>query len=311
MNLITSLKKFYLVKRPARVILVLAASLSLTVACETHTSGNQPVTSVPSKAVAINPTILDYVDRSIQQGRHKEATSILEQLLVSHPNHGRTRLLLAELRLATGYKRAAAQIFSELTEIPEFAARAYQGVGIAYLMAGERALAVGALQKSVEIDPKSWRAWNGLGFHHDSLGEWKEAHRSYTNALSAMPNSAILYSNRGYSQILSGDVDAALPDLFKAVGLDPKLTVAQINLRIALAWKGRYREALLGVDEGKLGTAFNNIGFVALMRGDRASAETYFREAMRREAAFNETASRNLDYLKNTETLEASPRSPQ
>jgi Flp pilus assembly protein TadD len=308
MNRYSCFKRVGGAKNWARLFVVLFAVGPVTVACQTGNSEKPTVVLRQPKPAPINPAVLDYVDRSIKEGRLDEARSILESAMVADPKHGRTRLLIAELRLASGDKTAAARLFSQLTGAPELAARAYQGLGIASLLGGQREKAAEALTKSVKIDPTNWRAWNGLGFYHDSVKQWDQAHRSYTRALLANPNSAIVYSNRGYSRVLSGDVDAALPDLFRAVDLDPRLEIARINLRIALAWKGRYREALLGVDERKMGATFNNVGYVALMRGDRATAETYFREAMKIDATFNETAWRNLGYLNALKAEKTSPR---
>ncbi len=289
----------------ARRMFILLATVSVVVGCQASDSRKPTVAVDQAKPANINPALLDYADRSIQAGKHDEAKSILEQMMVVDPKHARVRLLVAELQLATGAKRAALQIFSQLTRIPELAARAYQGMGIVHLLEGRGDKGFRALTESVEIDPGHWRAWNALGFYHDSKGRWEKANQSYTKALSANPHSAIVYSNRGYSRILSGNVDDALLDLVKAVELDPELEIARINLRIALAWKGRYREALLGVEEREKGTAFNNVGFIALMRGDRDTAEIYFREAMKLDATFNETAWRNLGYLKNLNSMGA------
>lgn len=307
MNRYSCFEKAKCATKRVRLVFFMLAVVPVIVGCQAGNSEKPTVAAQQPKRVPINPAVLDYVDRSIQAGRHEEAKSILEQLMVREPQHGRARLLLAELQLATGAKKSAARMFSELTGAPELAARAYQGMGIAYLLQGERDKGAEALTKSVEIDPTNWRAWNGLGFHHDSLEQWELADRSYTKALSVNPDSAIVYSNRGYSRILRGDVDAALPDLVKAVDLDPGLEIARINLRIALAWKGRYREALLGVRDRKMGSAFNNVGYVALMRGDRETAETYLREAMKLDATFNETAWRNLGYLNDLNEMDKSP----
>ncbi len=307
MNRISCFKRTGCSRTRVLRILFLFAVSPVVIACQAGNSERPTIAADQSKRPPINPAVLDHVDRSIQAGKYDEAKSILEQIMVTDPKHERISLLLAELQLAMGARKSAARKFSELTGTPELAARAHQGMGIAYLLEGERDRAFEALTKSVEIDPTNWRAWNGLGFYHDSLGQWDQANRSYTKALSLNADSAIVFSNRGYSRILSGDVDAAMPDLIKAVELDPRLEVARINLRIALAWKGRYREALLGVDERELGTVFNNVGFVALMRGDRGSAETYFHEAMKSDATFNETAWRNLDYLKNLNAMDRDP----
>src|SRR3546814_10972938 len=85
----------------------------------------------------------------------------------------------------------------------------------------------------------------------------------------------MLYNNRGFSHLLRRDAEAAIRDFDTALQLNPQLDAARENLRLAFAWTGQYERALVGVARQDIGRAFNNIGFVALLRVDLPAAESY------------------------------------
>src|SRR3546814_16264025 len=63
--------------------------------------------------------------------------------------------------------------------------------------------------------------------------------------------------------------------------------------------------SLLGVSRKNAGRAFNNIGFVALLRGDLPAAESYLLRSMEADAHFNKIANRNLEYLLSLKAINA------
>ncbi len=71
------------------------------------------------------------------------------------------------------------------------------------------------------------------------------------------------------------------------------------NLRLALAWDGEYALALAGAEDGGLARALNNVGYVALLRGDQDNAESLFLRAIETDPAFNTIAARNFSYLRS------------
>jgi Tfp pilus assembly protein PilF len=93
--------------------------------------------------------------------------------------------------------------------------------------------------------------------------------------------------------------------------LDPKLTAARENLRLAFAWTGQYERALVGVSRKDIGRAFNNIGFVALLRGDLPAAESYLLRSMEADASFNKVANKNLEYLRSLKSMNESKKEDQ
>ena len=159
-----------------------------------------------------------------------------------------------------------------------------------------------------DADPDLWRAWNALGSHYDSLGQWEAATESYDRALAANPNSEFVYNNRGYSKLMQSQWDEAVEDLSRAVLIDPDFELARSNLRLTLAWKGRYASAVSGASEKEMSSVLNNVGFVAILRGDYANAETYLLRAMEADSSYNETASKNLTYLKSMQKIDKDER---
>ena len=249
------------------------------------------------------PGAVDLARRALSEGRYGDAKTLLDRLRLAAAKNLEVQLLLAEHHLARGLPRHAVRSFTPLTEAPEIRSRALQGRGIALLLLGRRNAGSASLRQATERDPTLWRAWNALGSYHDSQGEWDQAARSYESALAAKPDSALVYNNRGFSRLLQGRAEEAVDDLSRSLRIDPTLELAQANLRLALAWRGQYLSALYGVPESQMGKALNNIGFVAMMRGDYGNAEAFLLRAMELAPSFNAVASQNFVYLEDVKRM--------
>ena len=147
-------------------------------------------------------------------------------------------------------------------------------------------------------DPSLWRARNTPGYYYDTRGDWQIAGISYNNALAVNSASAMILNNRGFSFLMQGRVVEAMADLSEALRIDPSLRPAHVNLRLALAWDGQYTQALAGTEDGGLGGALNNVGFIAMLRGDHDEAEAYLLQAIEADPAYNTVAARNLVTLR-------------
>jgi Tfp pilus assembly protein PilF len=252
-----------------------------------------------AKSASIAPGLLDATEQAIAAGRYPDAQKLLQQMFAIDAQNPRAKLLLAELHLATGVVPQAAAEFDQLKDVPEISGRALQGKGLAALLNGEKEAAAEALRMAVKQDANLWRAWNALGYYHDTKQQWPESAECYERALAANPNSALVYNNRGFSNLLQRRFGEAIADLSKAVEIDPALPSASRNLRLALASNGEYARALVGANGNNLGEALNNVGYIALLRGDYAAAESYLSRAMEADASFNRLAWQNLSYLKS------------
>jgi Flp pilus assembly protein TadD len=287
----------YKTRSAARLAAVAACALLLT-ACSSAVQ-EQPQVQAP----AVSPEMIGVAEKAIEEGRHADAKLLLERVLLSDPANQRARLAMAEIQLAFRNLDAAEKAFAALADQPAVAARAEQGLGIALLLKGQGEAAALALQRAVDLDPAQWRAWNGIGLLRDRAGRWEEAVTAYDHALTLKPESPMLYNNRGFSHLLSRNPKAAIADFDRALQLDPRLEPARENLRLAFAWTGQYERALLGVSRRDIGRAFNNIGFVALLRGDLPTAESYLLRSMEADAHFNKVANRNLEYLRSLRAI--------
>src|SRR5262249_914445 len=152
--------------------------------------------------------------------------------------------------------------------------------------------------EATSADPSQWRAWNALGFLADLKQDSTAARDAYAHALTIKSDSALLHNNVGYSQLLAGKPDAAILEFRKALTLDPSSETVQNNYRIELAAKGEYADAARGAAKEKLPIVLNNVGYVAMQRGDLTTAEGYLARAMESSPSFNAIASQNIEQLK-------------
>lgn len=251
----------------------------------------------------LDPQTLSLAEKALADNRYGDAAELLKRVFAAEPNNSQGKFLLAELNLATGKPDRAGAIFSALAETPGADAAVYQGRGVSLMLMGEQTDGHKSLRQALAQDPKLWRAWNALGVYHDALGEWDEAEQCYQKALTIEPLSALVHNNFGFSKVLQGRFDDGIEQLDKALRLDPDLEPARRNLRLAFAWKGKYVHAMAGAQKDDIGQILNNVGFVALLRGDYTNAESYLLRAIDLDRGFNDSASRNLAYLKDLRAM--------
>jgi Flp pilus assembly protein TadD len=293
------------------MIAVAAIMLVVLAGCEVLSSNQEkPDVAVVLAVEPVAPGTLALAERALSDDRHEDARRLIERVLISEPENWEAQLLLAELRLASGAPHVAEPIFESLIDKEGITGRALQGHGIALTLQGNMDGGVESLQRAVAEDSGLWRAWNALGFHHDSNQDWVAAENSYGKALEGNSESALIYNNRGYSRLTQKRLEEAVADFDRALRLDPDFEVARENLRLALAWQGKYVHAMAGASNRDMARILNNIGFIALMRGDYHNAEAYLLRAMEADPRYNETAARNLTYLKQVQELAKAQSEP-
>lgn len=87
------------------------------------------------------------------------------------------------------------------------------------------------LEKALEAEPRSYEAWNLLGFCRFKLGLYHDAIEAFLKALEINPRSAIDFANIGSNLRDLGDREGALTWYRRALALDPTLGFAAENLR--------------------------------------------------------------------------------
>lgn len=225
--------------------------------------------------------------------------------LAREPDNSQAVLGVAEAKLGLRQMVDALAGFESAMESEELRAKALQGRGITLILMGREGLGLPLLRQAVERDPGLWRAWNAIGRGHALEGDSEKALASYDRALLANGKAASVHNNRGMALIMTMRYAEAENSFQQALTLDPALEVAKMNLRLALAWQGRYDEAVAELKRGEAPRILNNIGFVAMERGDFATAKLFFTKAMEISPSYYPVAAKNLEYLEERKKMAA------
>jgi Flp pilus assembly protein TadD len=243
-------------------------------------------------------TALQQADQALAKGDLATARKGYRRVLAVAPGTAAAQLGLGEIELVAGDPRQALDQFGSVAAAdPSLRPGALQGQGLALIRLGRPEAALPLLKEAVTIDPGLWRAWNAMGSLEDSRGNWAAADEAYGHALSINPDAALVLNNMGVSKLMRRDYVAAEQVFAKALAADPDLDEAADNLRIAQAWQGRYNDAIAGAEADTLPKRLNDVGYVAMLRGDLAIAEMLFLKAISASPTYHKVAHQNLDQV--------------
>lgn len=253
--------------------------------------------AVPTPA-ASSDQLLAAAEADIETRRFQLAYQSLTRLDQAALATSRAKLAAGETLLGLGQPKQALAEFQAVQSDETYRARAYQGMGLSLMALGDLTTAKDQLDRAVAADPNLWRSWMALGRVHDGNKDWAEAQSAYEQALAAQPDSPIVINNMGMSLMLQHRYEEAAQTFQRVLTLDPTMEMTRANLRIAMAWQGKYDEALIGTQAGGRADALNNVGYVAMLRGDQQAAQKYFSQALEISPTYHERAARNLETLK-------------
>lgn len=287
----------------------LVGALAVLTACDSLglNSGEPPAAETSLSQLQQDTPPLGSVadaERALDAKDYQRAYDILRQHLVANPTDDAAKLSLARTYLGRHEGRNAQTVLNSLSDQAQDTPQSHLLRGLALLVVGKRTEAAAQLETALEADPSLWRAANGLGLIHDFDKRWEEAEASYRLALDNKSNSAVVHNNLGYSYLQQGRLDEATSAFTTSISYEPDLAIAVSNLRLTLAAKGRYTDAAAGVDREGLPQVLNNIGYVAMLRGDYESAGIFFQRAIDESPVYYDTAEKNLERLK---TLSGKP----
>ena len=173
---------------------------------------------------------------------------------------------------------------------------AHEGAGLEYVALKNSSAAREHLANAIALDSQRWRSHNALGIIADQNSDHAAAIAHYEAALAINPSSPLLLNNIGYSRYLSNDLEQAARDFYAATQLDPNYKPAWSNLAMTYAKRGWYKVAIETLLEASdEATAYNDVGYIALMRNDLAEAEQLLNEAIRLSPVYYPIARQNLD----------------
>ncbi len=277
----------------------LAFALTAGGPCQAAFLGLGHKTPPPITSSAVTDEQIAVIQRALDEERYVDAAALLDQAAAAGAKDSRLTLMGGDLNLARGHNDEALSAFRSVEADPAYKARSLQGQGIALAELGRSAEAMAMLERAVAQDPNSWRAWNALGRQYDLRRDWPRAEEAYDHALSDSDADARVLNNRGYSLLLQKRTDEAVKDFVAALQKRPDLAQARTNLRLAMAFQGQYDRAVAGGTTSERPLLLNDVGYIALLKGDYPKAEELFTEAMAAKGAFYAKASANLELARN------------
>lgn len=275
-------------------------ALLILPACSTGTQEPPPQENqVAAMKAETKDRLLREAQNSLAADDFETARDKFSQILLADPKNAQARLGMGEVFLGMHQPDDALIAFDSVAGEKSLQAQMFQGKGIASLMLQKPNEAAQSLIEAVKLDPSLWRAWNALGELYDSRRDWPQARQSYEAALKANPRSEMVQNNLGVSLLMQAKYQEAMPHFSEALRIRPDFQKAKMNLRLGLAWEGKYAEAKAGTPSEDLPIVLNNIGYIAILRGDYDAAESYLNQAITASPSFFAEAQRNLDYLES------------
>ncbi len=178
---------------------------------------------------------------------------------------------------------------------------ALKGLALTELRAGRTERALKLLQQADDLAPASdVRVLNAIGYANDLIGNYGDAEAAFLRAGELHPDEGGAFNNLGMSYLRQDRYDEAVNAFQIALNRDPALTIARLNLRIALATRGDFATALSGASDAEQATVLNSAGAHAFAEGDLETAEWMFQRALDINPTFYPSAYENLQRARLT-----------
>lgn len=185
---------------------------------------------------------VDVARAALRGGSPQLALQITNDLLTRQPDDDQALLLQADALTDLGQFNAAALDYTKVLKQDPTSINAYIGLGRLRLPtdpAGAEALFLEALQH----DPRNTAALNDLGVARDLLGHHSMAQRAYSRALGINPELHAAQVNMALSFAISGDSNRALNLLQPLVYRPDASRKLRHDLAAVLAMGGKKAEA--------------------------------------------------------------------
>jgi len=203
-------------------------------------------------------------------------------------------LYLGEALLRHQRPAEAVAVLNEALRLRPGYPETHNDLGRAWLELGDAERAAHHYRRAAEIwtgesrRDFAARAWNNLGIARRAQQRHGEAIAAYRQALRLDPDLALARNNLGYTLLVENQVEQAVEELRAALARQPGFWQARANLGLAYAMRGQWDPALAELAEAERLSPDNpevqaRIGEVCLARGDRQGARRWFIRALARE----------------------------
>lgn len=251
----------------------------------------------PASDAMLTPAqIKEQATLATQFGNHAAAIAAWQEALRGDPNQREALLGLGQAYLAMGEAQQALPWFERRLATDAKDIEAQEGRALALVGLDRREEALPLLQALVKQTPPRWRSCNAMGLLSDLTGNAEAARYWYQQALAVNPKEASVVNNLGYSRLMAKDYAEAEAHFTDALALSPNAPRLRGNLVLALAWQGDYARAIRYARQWQSeASALNNVGYIALLRGEFDTAIRYFEQALERSPTWYPRAAANLE----------------
>jgi tetratricopeptide (TPR) repeat protein len=148
------------------------------------------------------------------------------------------------------------------------------------------------LRQAVALDPANPALYSHLGEVYSKLDRPGDAMKLYQDAVRNGVRVASLYSHLGQMYLRQGNKGEAIANFESAAQLNPYDYDSLENLAVAYRDSGRMGDAeavlkqILQSGE-EYAPAYNEMGMLCFMKGDRAAAKGYFEKAAQLDASYH------------------------
>ena len=189
---------------------------------------------------------------------------------------GRSGLHVADVAMANGAPSTALQIAKAALEANPHNVQALIRMGEAQYAMRQNGQAIETFRRAVAIDPSSSRAQIGIARVQLALDPL-DAEGTLRKALSRDAANAAALNDLGIAQDLQGKHEAAQASYRAALGSQPGLLSAQVNLGLSLALSGKAREGVqmlqpLGESPASTPKVREDLAAALALAGDERSA---------------------------------------
>lgn len=184
------------------------------------------------------------------QGAYEETIADIEKAMSIKPRSGNYLYnleYLATAHIALLNSEEAQNYIQEIIEAHNWEGRGFYRVGIILSNLKMDELALTYLEQAVETDPKLVEGYAQLFGYFSARGDFAKATEYLTRGIEQNPNSADLYSYRGFCRDKLGLYQEAIADLNRAIALDEKYVndTTMNNLGVAYLKLKEYHTALI------------------------------------------------------------------
>jgi len=177
-------------------------------------------------------------------GQYAAAVPFLEKATAADPQNLPFRLALAHSCLRSAQYQCVLDVYKEILTLNAESAEADMLAGEALDEMRDRTAAIKQFRAAIKADPKMPEAHFGLAYLLWTQLQFDEAAREFQAELEINPGHVQSLTYLGDSEMNLGHADAAMPPLEKAVSIDPKDSLAHLDLGLLYSDAGRNEEAL-------------------------------------------------------------------